>query len=77
MAHERSHDCTMELDSDGTRYWLLDGLLHRCEGPAVERPDGSLEWWRHGQLHNDNGPAVIRADGTLEWWKEGRQIVDK
>jgi hypothetical protein len=61
------------VDTDGTRYWYRNGLLHREDGPAVEWADGSREWWLHGELHRIDGPAIERADGTLEWWYDGEQ----
>jgi len=44
--------------------WLLDGKLHREDGPAwIEYyPDGQVraEWWRlDGLLHREDGPARI------------------
>ena len=31
--------------ANGTKYWYLNGKLHRTDGPAVEYSDGSTEWW--------------------------------
>lgn len=64
----------LHVDSDGTRYWYSNDLLHRENGPAVEWADGSTEWWLHGALHRDDGPAIERADGSKEWWEQGRQM---
>ena len=47
------------------------GVLHRADGPAVEREDGSYEWHRHGLLHRDDGPAVRTASGTERWYRDG------
>lgn len=58
--------------SDGIRMWILDGQLHRADGPAVERPDGGREWLLHGELHRDDGPAIVRPTGTTEWYVNGR-----
>ncbi len=64
----------LHADPDGTRYWYKNGLLHREDGPAIERQDGSKEWWLHGELHRESGPAIERADGTVEWWRDGEQL---
>lgn len=48
-------------------------LLHRDDGPAVERLDGSREWWFLGRRHREDGPASepsARRDGA--WWQPGR-----
>ena len=36
--------------SNGTKYWVLNGCLHRENGPAVEHADGRCEWWVDGEL---------------------------
>lgn len=47
-------------------------VLHRSDGPAVERDDGSEEWWLEGKVHrSDGGPAIKDHEGTLEWWENG------
>lgn len=35
--------------SDGTKYWWVDGKLHRTTGPAVIYPDGSKVWYLNGR----------------------------
>jgi hypothetical protein len=34
--------------SNGTKFWLRNGRLHRTDGPAVEYHTGSNEWWLDG-----------------------------
>jgi hypothetical protein len=62
----------MSVTADGDRFWYLNGLLHRHDGPAAERADGGRYWYINGMCHRDDGPAVERADGTREWYVEGR-----
>jgi len=35
-------------DSNGDRYWVKDGRLHRTDGPAVERKSGHRQYWLDG-----------------------------
>ena len=35
----------VRLWDDGTKYWCLDGQLHREDGPAIEYPDGVKRWF--------------------------------
>ena len=48
-----------------TETYLLDGELHREDGPAAtmrRTRDGGIAWetwYRHGVLHRENGPAAI------------------
>lgn len=36
--------------TDGTKLWLLSGMLHRTDGPAAIYPDGYKEWWLNNYL---------------------------
>lgn len=57
---------------DGHTEWSDGRLLHRGDGPAVERADGTLEWWQRGYLHRDDGPAVRTPAGDLAYYSHGR-----
>jgi hypothetical protein len=37
------------ITNDGNENYVLNGQLHREDGPAVIRPDGTREWWVHGK----------------------------
>lgn len=76
---------SVRINPDGRREWRSDGLLHRIDGPAIERANGSKEWWRDGLRHRDDGPAVEGVGATFwrngviywippcrEWWQNGR-----
>jgi hypothetical protein len=56
----------------GTKEWLLNGELHRTDGPAYEDADCSKQWYLNGKLHREYGPAREWADGTKEWWVNGK-----
>lgn len=51
--------------------WLLDGQLHREDGPALVHQDGTTEWYLNGVLHRQGEPAVERVHGMKEWWSKG------
>ena len=36
-------------NEDGTVEWRLDGVLHRDDGPAVEKSDGTRVWFKYGK----------------------------
>ena len=55
----------------GPRRHEVGGLLHREDGPALERNDGTREWYRYGELHREDGPAIDRSDGSYEWRRNG------
>jgi hypothetical protein len=63
----------LTIDKDGTKRWLLNGKLHRKDGPAVEYSDGDTRWALNGLYHRKDGPAVIYPDGTKYWYLKGKK----
>ena len=48
--------------------YIIEGKLHRIDGPAIEWDNGSNDWFINDKRHNPNGPAVENRDGSKEWW---------
>lgn len=63
----------MKERKDGTKFWYLNGELHREDGPAIEHPDGIRKWYLNGKLHREDGPAIERLDGSKEWYLNGKR----
>ncbi len=61
------------IDIFGDKYWYLNGVRHREDGPAVERSDGYKAWYLNGELHREDGPAAEFADGSKFWWFNGKR----
>ena len=61
------------IHEDGYEYWLLNGELHRTNGPAEIWSDGTQYWWLNGVLHREDGPAVIFSEGDQYWWLNGKE----
>ena len=38
----------LNILANGTKYWYLNDVLHRTDGPAVELADGSKYWYLNG-----------------------------
>lgn len=55
------------------KYWRLNGLLHRTDGPAVLYADGSQSWFKNGKRHREDGPAIIGRNGTKSWYLKGKK----
>lgn len=63
--------------------YIMNGQLHREDGPAV-KIGNRLEYWLNGKRHREDGPAVIDntngIDNTvgnipnLEYWLNGECI---
>ena len=63
----------VDVDMFGTRrYYNSAELLHRDDGPAVERANGDRVWYQNGFLQRIDGPAIIRVNGHKEWWQNGQ-----
>jgi len=60
-------------DEGTTRWYNLEGNLHREDGPAIERSDGHKSWWINDRLHREDGPAIEWDDGTKSWWVNGKR----
>jgi hypothetical protein len=58
----------LEVDVYGCKQWVLNGLYHREDGPAVEYKNGDKAWYLNGIYHREDGPAIIHPNGEKEWW---------
>jgi len=57
----------LTIDKYGSKYWYINGKLHRESGPTIEYNNGNKQWWLNGQLHREDGPAIDNGDG-VKWW---------
>ena len=62
---------TCKIDEFGSKRWLLNDILHREDGPAVEHKNGDKTWNLNGNLHRLDGPAIDCKDGTKFWFVHG------
>jgi hypothetical protein len=63
-----------ECNNEGSKYWYINGKLHREDGPAIESAYDYKEWYLNGKRHREDGPAVEHAYGYKEWWLNHKQI---
>ena len=68
---------TVKVYSDGTKYWYLNGELHREDGPAMEYSDGTKFWYLTGKRHREDGPAIVWSNGTKFWCLEGERLTEE
>jgi flagellar basal body rod protein FlgG len=57
--------------ADGTITHMVNGKIHRDDGPAVEFRNGNKHYYKNGKFHRDDGPAIDNVDGYKVWMKEG------
>lgn len=61
------------VDNFGNKCWYNSKrLLHRLDGPAIERVNGTKAWLVDGKHHRLDGPAIEWADGYREWYVNGK-----
>ena len=54
--------------------WYKDNLLHREDGPAIERHNGSKHWYINNERHRLDGPAIEYANGSKYWYYHDKWI---
>ena len=65
------------IDENGTKYWYLNGKLHREDGPAIEYSDGDKHWFLNGKRHRTDGPAIEYYNGTKYWYINGVELSEE
>jgi hypothetical protein len=64
------------INEYGTKFYYLNDLLHREDGPAFDCPNGDKAWLIHGEYHREDGPA-IECDGYKAWHLEGKYYSEQ
>lgn len=67
----------VSTDRYGSKFYCLDDMLHRLDGPAVEYAGGSKSWYQNGKLHRFDGPAIEYADDSKHWFIGGEEYTFK
>ena len=65
---DQTEQPVMTADKDGNKFWKLNDVLHRTDGPAIEWADGSKAWCINGGLHRTDGPAYEGTNGNKAWY---------
>ena len=50
-----------------SKYYLVNGIYHRDEGPALISKDGGKIYFKHGKQHRLEGPAVVFTFNKLNY----------
>jgi hypothetical protein len=67
----------VKVYADGSKYWYLNGNLHREDGPAVAHSGGYKAWFLNGKRHREDGPAIERINGYKFWWLKGERLTEE
>lgn len=55
---------------DGEFRWVLNGRLHRVNGPAAKRRTKE-SYYLNGKLHRLNGPAIVKDHKFFQYFIDG------
>jgi hypothetical protein len=50
---------------------MLNGQLHREDGPAIINTNGDKLWYLNDLLHREDGPAIERVNESKHWFLHG------
>jgi hypothetical protein len=67
----------VEVYTNGTKAWYLNGLRHREDGPAAEYTNGNKFWYLNGKQHREDGPAVEWISGSKAWFLNGENLTEE
>lgn len=65
-----------QVNANGTKKWYCNSVLHREDGPAVEKSTGCKYWYSKGNFHRTDGPAIEGGDGYIGWFLNGKRYSD-
>lgn len=65
------------IDVDGNKYWFVNGVPHREDGPATVMSNGTEFWYDRGKLHRVDGPAVTYKDGFALLYIKSKKVMPK
>ena len=68
---------TVKVNAKGDKFWYLNNLLHREDGPAVEWADSNKSWYLNGKLHREDGPAIEWSDGDKDYYLNGVNVTEE
>ena len=56
----------VKVNKDGSKYWYLNGKLHREDGPAIEYASGTKFWYLNGKyLSKDEWEKRIKKTHNI------------
>jgi hypothetical protein len=68
---------TVKVMAYGSKFWYLNGKLHREDGPAIEWASGGKRWYLNDELHREDGPAIEWASGGKYWYLNGKYVTEE
>ena len=63
----------IKISKNSTKFYYVNNVLHREDGPAIEDVNGNKYWYKNGLLHREDGPAIEKVSGYNSWNLNGKQ----
>ena len=60
-----------------TKWFNLEGKLHRKDGPAVECSNGYKSYFINDKLHREDGPAIEYKNGYKAYYINGKNLTEQ
>ena len=67
----------VEVSEYSTKWFNLDGKLHREDGPAVECSNGDKYYFINDLRHREDGPAVELANGDKFYYIKDKLLTEE
>jgi len=67
----------VKVYNNSTKWFNLEGKLHREDGPAVEWANGDKSYYLNGKLHREDGPALEDVDGYKSYSINGEYLTQE
>jgi hypothetical protein len=64
---------TLTIGENGNKWWWVNGVYHRVDGPACEYANGDNSWYLNGKRHRVDGPAIEYSNGDKRWFLNGKR----
>ncbi len=55
---------TVKVYDDGVKHWLMNGKLHREDGPAIEYANGTKRWFLDGKEYSK--PVFLKKTSPVK-----------
>jgi hypothetical protein len=61
-------------ETDSGKFYYLNNMFHRKDGPAVEYNWNETHWYLNGKLHREDGPAIEYYDHK-RWYINDKAVA--
>jgi hypothetical protein len=67
----------LKVTEKHTKWYNLEGQLHREDGPATEYANGDKSYYINDKLHREDGPAIEHINGDKYYYINGKELTEE